>query len=102
VNRGEVYSHQGLGRSGHVVIVSNDPFNAVTGQPLVVRISDRPDLAPGPYVIAMTGADPVLGHAEAYSVLRVRRDRLGDKPAGCMSAPTMRELAGALALLLDL
>jgi mRNA-degrading endonuclease toxin of MazEF toxin-antitoxin module len=102
VNHGEVYSHQGLGRPGHVVVVSNDPFNAMTGQPLVVRISDRPDLVSGPYVIAMTGDDPVPGYAEAYSVLRVRRDRLADKPAGCMSAPTMRELAGALALLLDL
>lgn len=102
MNRGEVYAHQGLGRSGHVVVVSNDPFNAVTGQPVVVRISDRPDLKPGPYVVAMTGDDPVPGHAEAYSVLRVRRDRLGGKPAGRMSAPTMRDLAGALALLLDL
>ena len=44
VNRGDVFAHKGLGRAGYVAIVSNDGFNAITRHPLVVKISDRPDL----------------------------------------------------------
>jgi mRNA-degrading endonuclease toxin of MazEF toxin-antitoxin module len=101
VNRGEVYTHKGLGRAGFVVIVSNDGFSAVTGHPVVVRVSDRPDLTETPYVVALTTDDRVVGHLESYSVLRVRRDRLGSDPVGKVSADTLRKLDDALSLLFD-
>ncbi len=101
MNRGEVFAHKGLGRAGFVVIVSNDGFTAVTGHPVVVRVSDRPDLTETPYVVPLTGADQVAGHLESYSVVRVRRDRLGADPVGRVSAGTLRKLDDALALLFD-
>jgi mRNA-degrading endonuclease toxin of MazEF toxin-antitoxin module len=101
VNRGEVYTHSGLGRAGYVVIVSNGGFSAITGHPVVVRVSDRPDLKETPYVVALTSADRVEGHLESYSVLRVRRDRLGPDPVGRVTADTLRKLDDALSLLFD-
>ncbi|HEX9030213.1 MAG TPA: type II toxin-antitoxin system PemK/MazF family toxin [Streptosporangiaceae bacterium] len=101
MNRGDVFAHQGLSRHGFVVIVSNDGFSAVTGHPVVVRVSDRPDLTETPYVVALTNADQVTGHLESYSVVRVRRDRLGADPVGRVSASTLRKLDDALALLFD-
>lgn len=101
MNRGDVFSHQGLGRSGYVVIVSNDGFSAVTGHPVVVRVSDRPDLTETPYVVALTSADQVTGHLESYSVVRLRRDRLGADPIGRICDGTLRKLDDALALLFD-
>jgi mRNA-degrading endonuclease toxin of MazEF toxin-antitoxin module len=101
VNRGDVFAHKGLGRAGYVVIVSNDGFSAITGHPVVVRVSDRPDLTETPYVVALTSADAATGHLESYSVVRVRRDRLGAEPVGQVSADTLRRLDDALALLFD-
>lgn len=101
MNRGEVYSHKGLGRAGYVVIVSNDGFSAITGHPVVVRVSDRPDLTETPYVVALTSADQVTGHLESYSVVRLRRERLGADPVGRVSADTLRRLDDSLALLFD-
>ena len=101
MNRGEVYSHKGLGRAGYVVIVSNDGFSAITGHPVVVRVSDRPDLTETPYVVALTSADQVTGHLESYSVVRLRRERLGADPVGRVSAGTLRKLDDSLALLFD-
>jgi len=101
VNRGEVYAHQGLGRSGYVVIVSNDGFSAITGHPVVVRVSDRPDLTETPYVVALTSKDQLSGHLESYSVVRLRPDRLGPDPIGRVSADTLRKLDDSLALLFD-
>jgi mRNA-degrading endonuclease toxin of MazEF toxin-antitoxin module len=101
VNRGDVFAHKGLGRAGFVVIVSNDGFSAVTGHPVVVRVSDRPDLTETPYIVPLTSADEVKGHLESYSVVRVRRDRLGADPVGRVSAGTLRKLDDALALLFD-
>ena len=106
MNRGDVFAHKGLGRAGFVVIVSNDAFSAVTGHPVVVRVSDRPDLTETPYVVPLTGADQLGagqagGHLESYSVVRVRRDRLGADPIGRVSAGTLRKLDDALALLFD-
>jgi mRNA-degrading endonuclease toxin of MazEF toxin-antitoxin module len=101
VNRGDVYSHQGLGRAGYVVIVSNDGFSAITGHPVVVRVSDRPDLTETPYVVPLTSADVVDGHLESYSVVRMRRDRLGADPVGRVSPTTLRKLDDSLALLFD-
>ncbi len=101
MNRGDVYAHKGLGRAGYVVIVSNDGFSAVTGHPVVVRVSDRPDLTETPYVVALTSADELSGHLESYSVVRLRRERLGAEPVGRVSAGTLRKLDDALALLFD-
>jgi mRNA-degrading endonuclease toxin of MazEF toxin-antitoxin module len=101
VNRGDVYSHKGLGRAGYVVIVSNDGFSAITGHPVVVRVSDRPDLTETPYVVALTTDDQVAGHLESYSVVRLRRERLGADPVGRVSAGTLRKLDDSLALLFD-
>lgn len=101
MNRGDVYAHQGLGRAGYVVIVSNDGFSAITGHPVVVRVSDRPDLTETPYVVALTSEDEVAGHLESYSVVRLRRDRLGRDPVGRVSAVTLRKLDDSLALLFD-
>ncbi|HEX7994793.1 MAG TPA: type II toxin-antitoxin system PemK/MazF family toxin [Streptosporangiaceae bacterium] len=101
MNRGDVYAHQGLGRSGYVVIVSNDGFSAITGHPVVVRVSDRPDLTETPYIVALTSKDQVSGHLESYSVVRLRRDRLGSDPIGRVSADTLRKLDDSLALLFD-
>ena len=101
MNRGDVYSHKGLGRAGYVVIVSNDGFSAITGHPVVVRVSDRPDLTETPYVVALTSADQVTGHLESYSVVRLRRERLGADPVGRVSADTLRRLDDSLALLFD-
>ncbi len=101
MNRGDVFAHKGLGRDGWVVIVSNDGFSAVTGHPVVVRVSDRPDLTQTPYVVPLTSADHVSGHLESYSVVRVRRDSLGADPVGRVSAGTLRRLDDALALLFD-
>jgi mRNA-degrading endonuclease toxin of MazEF toxin-antitoxin module len=101
VNRGDVYAHQGLKRSGYVVIVSNDGFSAITGHPVVVRVSDRPDLTETPYVVALTSDDQVSGHLESYSVVRLRRDRLGPDPVGRVSPGTLRKLDDSLALLFD-
>lgn len=101
MNRGDVFAHKGVGRDGYVVIVSNDGFSAITGHPVVVRVSDRPDLTETPYVVPLNSADKVSGHLESYSVLRVRRDRLGREPVGRVSADTLRKLDDALALLFD-
>jgi len=101
VNRGDVFAHQGLGRAGYVVIVSNDGFSAVTGHPVVVRVSDRPDLTETPYVVALTSEDEMTGHLESYSVVRLRRNRLGAEPIGRVSADTLRKLDDSLALLFD-
>lgn len=101
MNRGDVYAHQGLGRAGYVVIVSNDGFSAITGHPVVVRVSDRPDLTETPYVVALTSEDQVSGHLESYSVVRLRRNRLGRDPVGRVSAGTLRKLDDSLALLFD-
>jgi mRNA-degrading endonuclease toxin of MazEF toxin-antitoxin module len=101
VNRGDVFAHQGLGRSGYVVIVSNDGFSAITGHPVVVRVSDRPDLTETPYVVALTSEDEVAGHLESYSVVRLRRNRLGRDPVGRVSPGTLRKLDDSLALLFD-
>jgi mRNA-degrading endonuclease toxin of MazEF toxin-antitoxin module len=101
VNRGDVYAHQGLGRAGYVVIVSNDGFSAITGHPVVVRVSDRPDLTETPYVVALTSEDELAGHLESYSVVRLRRNRLGTDPVGRVSADTLRKLDDSLALLFD-
>jgi mRNA-degrading endonuclease toxin of MazEF toxin-antitoxin module len=101
VNRGDVYAHQGLGRAGYVVIVSNDGFSAITGHPVVVRVSDRPDLTETPYVVALTSEDELAGHLESYSVVRLRRNRLGADPVGRVSPDTLRKLDDSLALLFD-
>ena len=101
MNRGDVFAHQGLGRAGYVVIVSNDGFSAVTGHPVVVRVSDRPDLTETPYVVALTSEDEMTGHLESYSVVRLRRNRLGEEPIGRVSADTLRKLDDSLALLFD-
>ena len=101
MNRGDVYAHQGLGRAGYVVIVSNDGFSAITGHPVVVRVSDRPDLTETPYVVALTSEDELAGHLESYSVVRLRRNRLGADPVGRVSADTLRKLDDSLALLFD-
>ena len=101
MNRGDVFAHQGLGRSGYVVIVSNDGFSAITGHPVVVRVSDRPDLTETPYVVALTSEDEVAGHLESYSVVRLRRNRLGRDPVGRVSPGTLRKLDDSLALLFD-
>jgi mRNA-degrading endonuclease toxin of MazEF toxin-antitoxin module len=100
VNRGDIYTFTGLARAGYAVIVSNDGFNAVTGHPLVVKVNDRPDLTETPYVVALAPDDPVVGHLESYSVVRVRRDRLGTN-VGHLMQETLRRLDDALALLLD-
>jgi mRNA-degrading endonuclease toxin of MazEF toxin-antitoxin module len=84
-----------------VVIVSNDGFSAVTGHPVVVRVSDRPDLTETPYVVALTSEDEMTGHLESYSVVRLRRNRLGEEPIGRVSADTLRKLDDSLALLFD-
>ncbi|HUZ37778.1 MAG TPA: type II toxin-antitoxin system PemK/MazF family toxin [Streptosporangiaceae bacterium] len=101
MNRGDIYAYSGLGRARFVAIVSNDGFNAITGHPLVVKVSDRPDLAESPYVVALGAADPVAGHLESYSAVRVRRDRLAGQRMGQLAEPTMRRLDDALALLFD-
>jgi mRNA-degrading endonuclease toxin of MazEF toxin-antitoxin module len=101
VNRGDIYPYSGLGRARFVAIVSNDGFNAITGHPLVVKVSDRPDLCESPYVVALSPADPIPGHLESYSAVRVRRDRLDGGRVGQLAAPTMRRLDDALALLFD-
>ena len=101
MNRGDIYPYSGLGRARFVAIVSNDGFNAITGHPVTIRVSDRPDLTETPYVVALTSTDPVPGHLESYSVVRMRRDRLGPDPVGRLSADTQRKLDDALALLLD-
>ncbi len=103
MNRGDVFAHKGVGRAGFVVIVSNDGFSAVTGHPVIVRISDRPDLTETPYVVPLTSADQVAGagHLESYAVVRVRRDRLGEQPIGRICDGTLRKLDDALALLFD-
>jgi mRNA-degrading endonuclease toxin of MazEF toxin-antitoxin module len=101
VNRGDVFAHKGLGRAGYVVIVSNDGFSAITGHPVVVRVSDRPDLTETPYVVALSSDDAAAGHLESYSVVRVRRNRLGAQPVGRVTADTLRRLDDALALLFD-
>jgi mRNA-degrading endonuclease toxin of MazEF toxin-antitoxin module len=101
VNRGDVFSHKGLGRDSFVVIVSNDGFSAITGHPVVVRVSDRPDLTETPYIVPLTSADQVAGHLESYSVVRVRRDRLSPDPIGRVSPDTLRKLDDSLALLFD-
>jgi hypothetical protein len=101
VNRGDVFAHKGLGRASFVVIVSNDGFSAITGHPVVVRVSDRPDLSETPYVVPLTNADQVSAHQESYSVVRVRRDRLGPDPIGRICEGTLRKLDDALALLFD-
>ena len=44
-----------------MAIVSNDGFNAITGHPVVVKVSDRPDLTETPYVVALSQNDPVAG-----------------------------------------
>jgi len=101
VNRGDVYGYKGLGRDGYVAIVSNDGFNAITGHPLVVKVSDRPDLTETPYVVALSRDDPIAGHLESYSAVRVRRDRLSRDSVSQLANPTMRKLADALALIFD-
>jgi len=101
VNRGDVYAYKGLGRDGYVAIVSNDGFNAITGHPLVVKVSDRPDLTETPYVVALSCNDPVSGHLESYSAVRVRRSRLSGDRVGQLAEETMRKLDDALALIFD-
>ena len=76
--------------------MSNDGFNAITGHPLVVKVSDRPDLTETPYVVALTRDDPVAGHLESYSaVARVRRSRLSGTGSGSSPMKTMRKLDDA-------
>jgi mRNA-degrading endonuclease toxin of MazEF toxin-antitoxin module len=101
VNRGDVYAYKGLGRAGYVAIISNDGFNAITGHPLVVKVSDRPDLTETPYVVALSPDDPITGHLESYSAVRVRSDRLSGDSIGQLADKTMRKLADALALIFD-
>ena len=101
MNRGDVYAYKGLGRAGYVAIISNDGFNAITGHPLVVKVSDRPDLTETPYVVALSPADPIAGHLESYSAVRVRSDRLSGDSIGQLADKTMRKLADALALIFD-
>jgi len=45
--------------------------------------------------------DPIPGHLESYSSVRVRRDRLSREPIGQLADKTMRKLADALALIFD-
>jgi mRNA-degrading endonuclease toxin of MazEF toxin-antitoxin module len=101
VNRGEVYAYQGVAKSGYVAIVSNDGFNAITGHPVVVKVSDRPDLTETPYVVALGYGDPVRGHLESYSAVRVRRSRLSGDKVGQLAEETLRKLDDALALIFD-
>ncbi len=63
--RDDIYTHQGLGRAGYVVIVSYDGFKAITGHSLTVRVNDRPDLTETLYVVALSSADPVPGYLES-------------------------------------
>jgi hypothetical protein len=56
VNRGDV-THQGLGRSGTSSSSATTASSAVTGHPVVVQVSDRPDLNETPYVVALTSDD---------------------------------------------
>lgn len=101
MNRGAVYPYKGLGRTEHAVVVSNEGFNAITGHPMVVKVSDRPDLAETPYIVALGPGDPIRGHLESYSVVRVRQDRLGAEPVGRLTSGTLHKLDDALALLFD-
>ena len=80
MNRGDIFAYKGVARAGYVAIVSNDGFNAITGHPVVVKVSDRPDLTETPYVVALSRDDPVPGHLESYSAVRVRRNRLSGDP----------------------
>ena len=59
MNRGDIFAYKGVARAGYVAIVSNDGFNAITGHPVVVKVSDRPDLTETPYVVALSQDDPV-------------------------------------------
>jgi len=101
VNRGDIYAYKGVARAGYVAIVSNDGFNAITGHPVVVKVSDRPDLTETPYVVALSHNDPVPGHLESYSAVRVRRNRLSGDRVGRLARDTMRKLDDALALIFD-
>ncbi len=100
MNRGDIFAYKGVARAGYVAIVSNDGFNAITGHPVVVKVSDRPDLTETPYVVALSRNDPVSGHLESYSAVRVRRSRLSDR-VGQLAEETMRKLDDALALIFD-
>ncbi len=101
MNRGDIFAYKGVARAGYVAIVSNDGFNAITGHPVVVKVSDRPDLTETPYVVALSRDDPVPGHLESYSAVRVRRDRLIGERVGHLAHGTMRRRDDALALLFD-
>ena len=76
MNRGDIFAYKGVARAGYVAIVSNDGFNAITGHPVVVKVSDRPDLTETPYVVALSQNDPVPG---TWSPTR----RCGCAAAGC-------------------
>jgi mRNA-degrading endonuclease toxin of MazEF toxin-antitoxin module len=52
-------------------------------------------------VVKLSPADPIPGHLESYSAVRVRRDRLAQERVGHLAAATMRKLDDALALLFD-
>ena len=101
MNRGDIFAYKGVARAGYVAIVSNDGFNAITGHPVVVKVSDRPDLTETPYVVALSRNDPVRGHLESYSAVRVRRSRLSGDRVGQLAQETMRKLDDALALIFD-
>ena len=78
MNRGDIFAYKGVARAGYVAIVSNDGFNAITGHPVVVKVSDRPDLTETPYVVALSRNDPVAGPAPRSRTPGARRpDRCG-------------------------
>ena len=80
MNRGDVYAYKGLGRAGYVAIISNNGFNAITGHPLVVKVSDRPDLTETPYVVALSPDDPIVDCEQI--VCRWTFDSFEDTPFG--------------------
>jgi hypothetical protein len=82
VNRGDIFAYKGVARAGYVA-------------------SDRPDLTETPYVVALSHNDPVPGHLESYSAVRVRRSRLSGDRIGQLADETMRKLDDALALIFD-
>ena len=52
-------------------------------------------------MVALSPEDPIPGHLESYSAVRVRRDRLSGDSIGQLADKTMRKLADALALIFD-
>lgn len=97
--RGQVYRVD-LGHGAKPwLVVSNNSRNRNLDTVVAVRITTTSRHASVPTVVALSSADPLVGHVVVDDLIQLYRDEL-TVPLGALSAGTMRAVSDAIRIAL--